>query len=69
MFAIAAKLSFEFGAEGFVSFVAKTSLIEHYKKTLRAKQIGNTQSMFIDTRAANVLVTRYFDKGGRNNDR
>lgn len=60
LFAIAAKLSYDLGAEGFVSFIAKTSLIEHYKKTLNAKQIGNTQLMFIDSIAADILVKKYF---------
>ena len=32
LFAFACKLSLEMGFEGFVSFIAKTDLIEHYKK-------------------------------------
>jgi hypothetical protein len=32
-------------------FVAKTELIEHYKEMLGAKQIGNTQRMYIDGNA------------------
>lgn len=62
MFAIAAKLSFEIGFEGYVSFTAKTGLIEHYKRTLLAKRIGNTQKMYLDTFAAKALIETYFDR-------
>lgn len=59
LFAIACKLSFEAGNDGYVSFVAKTNLIDYYAKTLGAKSIGG-QKMVIDTRAALALVEKYF---------
>ncbi len=57
--AFACRLSFQRGASGFVSFHAKTNLINHYKETLNAKHYGK-QLMVIDTDAAQVLVDRYF---------
>ena len=63
LFAIAARISFEKGFDGYISFVAKTGLIEHYSETLLAKRIGNTQRMFLDTHSATVLVHRYFGLG------
>ena len=59
--AFACKKSFQFGFEGYVSFSAKTKLIEHYKKTLHAQHYGG-QLMIIDTVAANNLVNKYFKK-------
>ena len=61
LFAIACKLSFEVGNEGYVQFISKTNLIEHYKKILGAQLIGN-QSMFLDTTAAYNLVKKYFSE-------
>ncbi|MBR1599253.1 MAG: hypothetical protein IJ661_10155 [Lachnospiraceae bacterium] len=61
LFAFACKLSFDVGNEGFVQFTAKTSLINHYKTTLGAKQIDG-QRMYIDTDAALELVNRYFSE-------
>ncbi len=57
--AFACKTSFEKGYDGVVSFVAKTQLIDHYAKTLGAKLFGGTR-MFIDTREAYILTTKYF---------
>ena len=59
LFAIACKLSWEVGNEGFVQFLAKTKLIEHYQKTLNAQIIGG-QSMMIDSVASLHLVKKYF---------
>ncbi len=59
--AYACKVSFEKGFEGFVAFDAKTNLISHYTKTLKA-QIINKSRMVIDTVAANYLVNTYFNK-------
>ena len=39
LFAIACKLSWESGNEGYVQFTAKTDLVNHYKQTLNAKAI------------------------------
>ena len=58
--AFATKNSFEKGYDGFVSFIAKTKLIEHYKLTLGAKQFGNGNRMYIDTNEALSLVKQYF---------
>jgi hypothetical protein len=52
--------AFQKGYEGFVAFESKTKLIEHYKKTLGADQIGSGIRMAIGTRAAIKLVEQYF---------
>jgi hypothetical protein len=57
--AYACKVSFQNGFEGFVSFTAKTKLIEHYEKTLGAYHFGN-QLMIIQTQVAQQLVDKYF---------
>ncbi|MDH4461118.1 MAG: hypothetical protein QE277_06835 [Flectobacillus sp.] len=59
LFAYACKLSFELGYEGYISFHAKSELIDHYIKTLGAKRINN-QLMYIDTVESSYLVNRYF---------
>ena len=58
--AFACKKSFDKGYEGFVSFDAKSALIEHYEKTLGAKRAGRGSLMYVDTQAATKLVNRYF---------
>jgi len=57
--AFACKTSFEKGFEGVVSFIAKTQLIDHYRETLGAKVFSKNR-MFIDTKEAMVLTTKYF---------
>lgn len=57
--AFACKLSFQRGHEGNVAFYAKTKLIQHYKDTLGAVQIGG-QNMIIGTVAALKLTNKYF---------
>lgn len=57
--AYACKTSFQHGFEGYVSFTAKTQLIEHYQKTLNAIRFGG-QVMVINTVAASLLVDKYF---------
>lgn len=57
--AFACKLSFQRGHEGFVSFIAKTQLIEHYKKSLGAINIGG-QLMIINNNTALHLIGKYF---------
>ena len=57
--AYACKFSFQKGFEGFVAFTAKTKLIEHYERTLGAYHLNN-QRMIIDSRAAKILVEKYF---------
>jgi hypothetical protein len=57
--AFACKLSFQRGGEGYVSFISKTKLIEHYSDTLGAIHMGS-QLMVINTPAALQLMNRYF---------
>lgn len=57
--AFGCKMSFELNYEGVVSFIAKTQLIPHYEQTLGAKLFGGNR-MFIDTREAFILTTKYF---------
>ncbi|MDR0516845.1 MAG: hypothetical protein LBH25_07345 [Fibromonadaceae bacterium] len=52
-------MSVEYGFEGYLSFDAKTTLIEHYQKALGAMHIGG-QKMIIDNSAAFRLIRRYF---------
>jgi hypothetical protein len=59
LIAFACRLSFQRGADGFVSFHSKTNLIDHYVKTLNAKHYGN-HLMVLDTEAAKTLVDKYF---------
>jgi hypothetical protein len=58
--AFACKRSFELGFDGFVAFTAKTTLIEHYVKTLGAVSIGG-QRMAIGEKQALGLIKRYFN--------
>ncbi|GAA0853943.1 hypothetical protein ABER99_20175 [Paenibacillus glucanolyticus] len=62
LFAIACKISFTRGFDGYVSFISKTSLIDHYKKELGAKDMG--RGLYIDTPAALRLVNYYFNEEG-----
>ena len=59
--AFACKLSFQRGCGGYVFFIAKTKLIEHYVKILNAAHIG-AQRMVINTAAALKLIDKYFPK-------
>lgn len=45
--------------EGFVSFISKTQLIEHYERTLGAVHIGN-HKMIIFPKEAFELINKYF---------
>lgn len=60
--AYACKVSFQQGFEGYVSFTAKTRLIERYRKTLKAQNFGG-QLMVINTITANMLIDKYFKNG------
>jgi len=60
LFAIAVKISFDKGYEGFVAFEAKTELIAHYRKNLGAVQIGRSPRMIIESEAARKLYKKYF---------
>lgn len=57
--AFACRLSFQRGNDGFVSFNAKTNLIDHYIKTLGAYHFGG-HLMVIETIGANKLINKYF---------
>jgi hypothetical protein len=57
--AFVCKKSFEHGFRGVIAFVAKTALFEHYEKSLKAKRFTRNR-MFINTREAHELVTKYF---------
>lgn len=57
--AYACRLSFQKGFEGFVSFHAKTKLIDHYIKTLGADHFGG-HLVIVDTLPARVLIEKYF---------
>ena len=59
LFAFACKGSMDKGYEGFVYFLSKTRLIEHYVKTLGAVHIGN-HKMIIFPENAKKLIERYF---------
>jgi hypothetical protein len=59
LIAFACKLSFQRGNDGFVAFISKTNLIEHYEKTLGAYRLGRAR-MIIPTESAKVLVEKYF---------
>ena len=61
LFAYACKMSFELGFDGYVSFIAKTELIEHYRLKMFAKSLS-AQKMYIDTEGALKLVNQYFSK-------
>ena len=59
--AFACQHSFIKGYDGYVSFISKSKLIEHYSESLGAKVLhGNT--MIIDTSAALKLIQKYFNK-------
>lgn len=57
--AFACRLSFQRGGEGYVSFLSKTKLIEHYEKSLGAVHFGGLL-MVITTEAALKLTNKYF---------
>lgn len=57
--AFACKVSFQRGFDGFLSFTAKTKLIEHYENTLGAYHFGN-HLMILETKASSILVEKYF---------
>ena len=63
LFAEVCKRSFNLNYDGYVEFMAKTNLIEYYKKELEASLIGS-QRMIIETSASKKLVDKYY--GGAN---
>lgn len=59
LIAFACRLSFQRGCEGYVSFLSKTKLIEHYEKSLGAIHVGG-RNMVITTETALRLTNKYF---------
>ncbi len=59
LFAIACKLSWDAGNEGYVQFTAKTDLVGHYQKMLNAKMI-DWHTLYIDSYGAIELINKYF---------
>ncbi|MFT4033217.1 MAG: hypothetical protein QM669_12410 [Siphonobacter sp.] len=59
LIAFACKMAFEKGYDGFVSFISKTNLVQHYQDTLGAKVLSGLR-MLIETRESLVLVRTYF---------
>lgn len=59
LFAFTCKQSYDRGYEGFVSFQSKTSLIDHYEKTLSAIHVGG-HKMVIFPKAALNLIQKYY---------
>ena len=59
LFAFTCKTSWDKGYQGFVSFTAKTRLIEHYEKTLGATHIGGHKMVIFPHEALN-LIKKYF---------
>ena len=57
--AFGCKLSFQRGGEGYVSFTAKTKLIDHYIESLGAVHFGG-HLMVITTPVALKLINKYF---------
>jgi hypothetical protein len=57
--AYACKVSFQKGFDGYLSFTAKTKLIDHYVKTLGAYHFGG-RIMILNTITANSLIEQYF---------
>lgn len=57
--AFACKLSFQRGGEGYVSFIAKTKLIDHYIDTLGAVHFGG-HLMVITRESSLKLIGKYF---------
>ena len=60
LFAFACKQSWDKGNVGYVAFNSKTNLIDHYAKTLGAKQVGNSHQMVIEPREALELINKYY---------
>lgn len=57
--AFACKISFNKGYEGYVAFDAKSALIRHYQQIPGTTHFRGLR-MFIETKAATKLISRYF---------
>lgn len=60
LFAFACKCSWAKGYQGFISFTAKTRLIDHYVRSLGATHVGG-HKMIIFPDAALKLIRKYFN--------
>ncbi len=58
--AFACRIAFHRGFEGYISFTAKTILLDHYRDTLGAIHIGSNL-MVRNTEAALRLIDKYFN--------
>ncbi|MEI9918962.1 MAG: hypothetical protein WDO14_09195 [Bacteroidota bacterium] len=58
--AFACKTSFDLGFDGYVSFTAKSQLVEHYKESLGAVSIYTKERMAIPSESARKLVNSYY---------
>jgi hypothetical protein len=59
LFAFAAHLSFEIGAQGFITIEAKSELVDHFKQTYGFERVGNSQRMILGTLPASRLIATY----------
>jgi hypothetical protein len=59
LFAFACARSVMLGHQGFVSFVAKSELVEHYRQALGAYQVGTSNRMIVDGEASARLVEKH----------
>jgi hypothetical protein len=59
LFAFTCKTSWDKGYQGFVSFTAKTKLIDHYEKSIGATHVGG-HKMIIFPHEALRLIKKYF---------
>ena len=62
LFAFACARAFALKFDGYVAFEAKTELIEHYRISLGAEQVGSSSRMIIVTENARRLVEPYFEE-------
>lgn len=60
LFAFACKKSFDLGYDGYISFYAKSKLIDHYIKALGAQHLSGLQ-LVLDAIAARKLIYQYFN--------
>lgn len=61
LFAIACQLSIDCGYDGYVTFISKTGLIEHYIKTMHANVLFD-RHMELTPEAAKFLIDTYYEK-------
>lgn len=59
--AFACKRSFQCGYMGYVSFLSKTALVQHYESSLGAFHFKD-RVMIIETKAAMKLINNYFNE-------